>query len=275
MSEPRDLDTIAQHIKSAQDSNTCIEPITQGERDFDLSRAYAVAHQIHEARLAEGASRVGRKIGFTNSSIWPQYGVDAPIWGYIYDTTLIKAEDGRAACGVGRYAEPKIEPEIVLHFAETPPADGDLKAVVACVDWVAHAFEIVQSHYPGWRFKAADTVADSALHGALVLGEAVTVDALGPDPALALESFTLKLFRDGDLVETGKGANVLGGPVAAVAHLIDSLSTQPEYPPLQAGELVTTGTLTAAYSISAGEVWASELEGIAVPGLEVSLKAGV
>ena len=28
---------------------------------------------------------VGRKIGFTNTTIWPIYGVSAPMWNYVYD----------------------------------------------------------------------------------------------------------------------------------------------------------------------------------------------
>ena len=39
--------------------------------------------------------------------------------------------------------------------------------------------------------------------------------------------------------------------------------------PLQANELVTTGTLTGAHSIQAGETWSTELEGIPLPGIFV------
>lgn len=273
MSTKPDLDDIARRIKTAQDENTRIEPTTTRFSGFELADAYEVARRIHEARLAEGAATVGRKLGFTNSSIWPQYGVSAPVWGYLYDTRLIHARGGRVACRIGAFAEPKIEPEVVVHFASTPPVDSDLSAILDCVDWVAHAFEIVQSHYPGWRFQAPDTVAASALHGALLLGEPVTIDKLGADPIAALENFSVTLSRDGEPVDTGKGSNVLGGPLAAVAHLIAALAEQPQYPALQAGEMVTTGTLTAAHPIQAGERWSTEIEGIALPGLSVALEA--
>ena len=39
--------------------------------------------------------------------------------------------------------------------------------------------------------------------------------------------------------------------------------------PLGAGEIVTTGTLTAAYPARPGETWRTELHGIALPGLAV------
>lgn len=273
MSTKPELDEIARRIKAAQDENGRIEPITSQVSGFELSDAYEVARRIHEARLAEGAVPVGRKIGFTNSSIWPVYGVHAPVWGYLYDTRLIHAHGGDVACRIGAFAEPKIEPEVVVHFSSTPPVDSDLATILDCVDWVAHAFEIVQSHYPGWRFQAPDTVANSALHGALLLGQPVAIDTLGADPITELENFSVKLSRDGEPLETGKGSNVLGGPLTAVAHLVAALAEQPQYPALQAGEMVTTGTLTAAYPIQAGERWTTEIQGIALPGLSVALEA--
>jgi 2-keto-4-pentenoate hydratase len=66
-----------------------------------------------------------------------------------------------------------------------------------------------------------------------------------------------------------RGTNVLGSPLAAIMHLIDVLAKQPKYMPLQANEIVTTGTITTALSVQVGETWRTELEGIALPGLYV------
>ncbi|MGA8259029.1 MAG: fumarylacetoacetate hydrolase family protein [Arenicellales bacterium] len=266
-----ELDTIARRIKLAQDETRQLEPITSTEDGFDLSDAYAVADRIHRARCSEGAVPLGRKIGFTNSNIWPTYGVHAPIWGYLYGTTVVHAREGRAVCSLSSLAEPKIEPEIAVHFSTAPPADGDLPAILECIDWVAHAFEIVQSHYPGWKFQAPDTAADSALHGALVVGEPLSIDELGTDPIGALGSFSVTLSRGGEAVESGKGSNVLGGPLQAVAYLIATL-TQQSHPPLQAGEMVTTGTLTSACTVQAGQRWTTEFAGIRLQGLSVDLE---
>ena len=143
--------------------------------------------------------------------------------------------------------------------------------VLACVDWVAHAFEIVQSHFPEWTFQAADTVADSGLHGTLLIGEPRSVARLGDDLVASLERFTIALSCDGTLRAQGKGSNVLGNPLAAIVHLIAVLATQTQYAPLHAGEIVTTGTITAAQPIRAGETWRTELQGIALPGLNVRI----
>jgi 2-oxo-3-hexenedioate decarboxylase len=268
-----DIRSIAGRMMAARREVRQIEPFTTQEPGFDLEAAYAVAKLIHEGRVSEGAVSVGRKIGFTNPDMWARFGVTAPIWAHMYDATVETLAGQQATCSLGRFAEPRIEPEIVFHFRFAPPAGGDLAALLASVDWVAHGFEVVQSHFPGWHFKAADTVADGSLHARLLIGKRVPVAGLGDDPVAGLESFLLSLYHGGELVETGRGSHVLGHPLAAVAHLIDVLARQPGEPPLAAGEIVTTGTITTAQTIRPGEVWRTEIAGIALPGLTVEFAA--
>ena len=111
----------------------------------------------------------------------------------------------------------------------------------------------MQSHFPGWKFEAADTVADWALHGTLLVGEPQEIDRLGSDLIASLERLSLALSCDGVLRERGTGSKVLGSPLLAIAHLISVLAKQPEYMSLQANELVTTGTVTTAQPVRAGE----------------------
>jgi 2-oxo-3-hexenedioate decarboxylase len=272
MMKQTDLDAIAREQKAAQDQCQQIEPFTAGFENFSNTEAYAVANLIHEMRVNEGALPMGRKIGFTNPNIWPTYGVYEPIWGHVYDTTLIKASGPEVACKIGRFAEPRIEPEVVVHFRSAPPATDDLTEILACIDWIAHGIEIVQSHFSGWKFQAADTIADSGLHGALIVGEPRQVNELAPTLMTDLERFTVTLSCNGDVREQGKGSNALGGPLQAVAHLISTIAKQPHPSPLQAGELVTTGTLTAAFPIEASQTWTTQLGGISLPGLSISFE---
>ncbi len=273
MTHAHDIRAIASQMKAAQDNGLQIEPLTSQLSGFDVSSAYAVAQLIHEARLDEGAIPVGRKIGFTNFDMWSLYGVREPIWAYIYDTTVVYLSTKDETCSIRRFVEPKIEPEIVFHFHSAPPVDGDLAKILESIDWVAHSFEIVQSHFPGWKFQAADTIADWALHGTLLVGEPQAVDRLGTDLIAALERFSIVLSCDRMVREVGRGSNVLGSPLAAIAHLIAVLGKQTRYMPLQANEMVTTGTITRALSIQAGETWRTELEGIALPSLSVEFMA--
>lgn len=267
------LRAIAREVKAAQDEVRQIVPLTSQLSDFDEAVAYDVAHLVHQARLNEGAVPVGRKIGFTNPDMWSLYGVREPIWAYVYNTTVVYLSAAHATCHIGRFAEPKIEPEIVVHFRSAPPVSDDLAEILACVDWIAHGIEIVQSHFPGWKFQAADTIADWALHGTLLVGEPQDAGRLGPDVITGLERFTVTLSCDGNVREVGKGSNVLGSPLAAIAHLLGAMAKQRHPTLLQANELVTTGTLTPALPIHAGETWTTELHGIALPGISVQCVA--
>lgn len=269
MSDSATLAAVVRELQAARDGGRQIPPLAGRTAGFDVDAGYAVADALHRERLRRGARAVGRKIGFTNPAMWARYGVDAPIWGHVYDLGLFDAAHGEARCSLGPYVEPRIEPELVLHFGRTPPPRASVADIAAAVDWVALGFEIVQSHFPGWRFAAADTVADGALHGALLLGAPLPLARCGGDAPAALAAVGVTLSCDGVVRERGCGANVLGGPLQAAAHLVALLHGQPAAPPLQAGELVSTGTLTLAHAVAAGERWRAEADGLPLAAVAV------
>jgi 2-oxo-3-hexenedioate decarboxylase len=142
----------------------------------------------------------------------------------------------------------------------------DNLALLGCIDWVAHGFEIVQSIFPDWRFLAADTIAAYGLHGALWIGPHHAIVGRSAHWGPELSAFEIDLFRNGVLADHGRAANVLDGPVFALRHLVELLAADPVNPPLAAGEIVTTGTLTRAFPVAAGETWTTELTGVPLEG---------
>lgn len=265
-----DAAAIAAEILAARDGARQIEPLTDRVPGFDVSQAYAVTAALRARRVARGERPVGRKIGFTNPAIWDQYGVRAPIWGDMYDTTVRDLPPDGASVSLAGFCEPQIEPEIAVGFAAAPRPGMDERAILGCVGWVAHGFEIVDSLFPGWRFAAADTIAAGGLHGLLLLGPRCPVAAgSGTDWAAALASFEITLARDGGTVDRGRGANVIGSPLMALRHLVELLACDEANPPLAAGEIVTTGTLTRAFRIAPGENWTTRIDGLPMPGLSV------
>jgi 2-oxo-3-hexenedioate decarboxylase len=258
-------------ILDAFASYRLIAPLSDSDPSLDEDRAYAISHEIATRRIARGETPVGRKIGFTNRTIWPVYDVWAPIWGYVYDSTLHHARDGSARLAIGHLLQPRIEPEIQLHFAKTPPVTRDASEILACIDWIAHGFEIVQSPYADWKFRAVDTIAACGLHGALVVGEPVPVSGIR-ECVRRLSSFTVTLSNQDRESVSGGGADVLDSPLLAYAHLADVLAAQTRFPPVQAGEIVTTGTLTAAMPVAPGETWSTSLDGIDLPGLQIAFE---
>jgi 2-oxo-3-hexenedioate decarboxylase len=235
---------------------------------IEMREAYAVIAEMRRLRTARGETVMGRKIGFTNRTIWDEYKVFAPIWGYMYDTTLFEASAGRNI-DLSRFAEPRIEPEIAFGFSRAPQAEMSPAQILDCVDWISHGFEIVQSHYPDWKFTAPDTVANNALHGAFFLGEKVSLTSDRAAWVEALTKFEISLFRNGELADKGHARNVLDGPLFAIKHLLDLLKDDPHNAPVAAGEVITTGTVTKAFPVASGERWRTEVHGLKLPGISI------
>lgn len=269
-----DMETIARETFGLLGAGRQVPPITDRHPAFDLAAAYRTVASIRRMRIARGERPVGRKIGFTNRTIWDEYGVHAPIWGHVYDSTLHDLAVAGGAFPLGGLVEPRIEPEIVFGLSRAPTPDMTEAALLEGIEWIAHGFEIVQSVFPGWKFRAADTVAAFGLHGALLLGPRHAV--AGQDRATwlaSLASFGIELRRGDATIDRGRAANVLGGPLSALRHLVSVLAQDPDNPPLAAGELVSTGTLTRAMPVAPGERWSTKLDGVALGGIEIRFAA--
>lgn len=264
-----DLEAIAAEALAAVDSNHQIAPFSARLTGFNLDDAYCVAARIRQMRERRGEMVVGRKIGFTNRTIWAEYNVYEPIWGYVYNRTVHDLAEIGETFSLRGLAEPRIEPEIVFKLSAAPASGMDETALLACIDWVAHGFEIVQSIFPGWKFSAPDTVAGFGLHGALLIGARHPIAAHAETWRRTLSTFEIDLKRDGTVVDHGRATNVLGGPVSALRYLVDILARDQANPPLAAGEFVTTGTLTHALPVAPGETWTTELSGVALNGIRV------
>jgi 2-keto-4-pentenoate hydratase len=267
------LAAFADQLIAAFDAATMLPSITARTPDFSVADAYDVLAEIERRRRAQGWQAVGRKIGFTNRTIWPRYGVWQPIWASIWAHTVHFAPGGEATLPLGSLVQPRIEPEVVFKL-KTPIASTDAPSLVLeSVEWIAPGFEIVQSPFPDWKFSAADCTAACGLHGALVVGAPVAVtDANRAELAAALSTFTLTLSRGDVVIDRGTGANVLGGPPQALAHLARLLVGQPQFPQLSATEIITTGTVTDAWPVAPGEVWSSDYGRLGLDGLRVKFE---
>jgi 2-keto-4-pentenoate hydratase len=227
---------------------------------------YAAARELHAHRLARGWKPVGRKIGFTNRTLWERYGVHEPIWGMVYDRTLIKADQDKATLRLEGLVQPRIEPEISFKL-KAVPRTSDPEELLRCIEWMAHSVEIVQCHHLDWKVTLPHCTASNGLHGRLVVG---TPTALR-DPE-KLPEVEAKLFKGDRLVDRGVGANVLGSPLLSLGYFVELLRKQPQAAPLRAGEIITTGVLTDAHPVAAGEQWRTEIAGLPLKGLRISFE---
>jgi 2-oxo-3-hexenedioate decarboxylase len=261
------IESIARELLEALDRGKTIATNVESKTGFGWEQGYQVGAALLKLRRARGEKPLGRKIGFTNRNIWAEYGATAPIWAHVYDRTVVVAERHRAAISLKGSARPRLEPEIAFMLkAPLPAGITDPVRILERIEWVAPSFEIVDCHFADWKFHSADSAADFALHWRLVVGAPQPIlPHEMPALAMQLHDCRVTLKRNGEVRDRGVGANALGHPASALAHLAEVLSRQPQFGPLAAGEIVTTGTLTAALPVRPGETWSSDYEGL--PGV--------
>lgn len=243
-----------------------VPPFTERDPQLTASQGYEAALALHRHRVAAGWKPLGRKIGFTNRGIWARYGVYEPIWGMVYDRTLVAARDNRATIELRGLVQPRIEPEVCFGM-KARPRSAEPAALLEAIEWVAHSIEIVQCFHPGWKLRLADSTANNGLHGRLAIGERTPVGQLAA-PERTLADFSVELRRGDHLIDRGSGANVLGSPLLALAHLVRVLEKSGG-PMLETGEVVSTGTLTDAHPVAPGEHWSTRFDGFPLPGFAV------
>src|SRR5438552_17895604 len=83
------------------------------------------------------------------------------MWASIWAHTVHQAVAGHARLSLDRLVQPRIEPEVVFSLRAPVPAGADAHTVLNATEWIAAGFEIVQSHYPDWKFTDAWPVTSS------------------------------------------------------------------------------------------------------------------
>jgi 2-keto-4-pentenoate hydratase len=248
-------------LYDARKTRVAIAPLTDVHPDMGVADAYRVQQDLVARLIDDGDRVVGYKLGLTSLAMQTMLGVDSPDFAPVLASHV--HVDG-AEIAAADFIWPRVEAEIALILREDL-AGPDCTAVDAAgaVAGAVSALEIVDSRIKDWKIKLADTIADLASSGAIVLGSAVTPVA-GIDVRLVGMAFT----RDGELVATGAGAAALGSPFAAVAWLANTLHSVGES--LRAGQFVMTGALHAAVDIAAGQFFRAEFDRLGPVGLRVS-----
>lgn len=253
--------TEAARLRDAYERREIVPAPSSLDGGIDLDTAYAVEAEIAKARRAEGRQTVGWKVGYASKAMWRALKLDTLVWAHIYDDTVRYADWNDATLSIAAMFAPKIEPEIVFKLAKTP-ASRDPAAVLEAVEWYALGFEIIDCVFPDWTFQPADFVASRGLHAALYVGEPVYVEPEDIAQLVTdLSTFTVRLLRNNELVEEGGAKNALKGPAACIGELLEAMQRRGGET-LQAGDIISTGTLTTSLPITAGDTWIASLNGI-------------
>ena len=268
-----DPEAIARELFSAYESGQMVEAPPSTRPGFDLDAAYAVEAKLQQFREASGHKSIGRKVGYANKAMWRVLKLETLVWGHMYDDTVHYANGNSAALTIIRPRSLKIEPEIVFGIKHPIMNQAiDAALALASVEWVALGFEIIDCPFPAWKFQPSDFVASFGLHAALVIGEKIQIQPdLIPKLVDELPRFKVRMLKNGEFVEEGSGRNSLKSPALCLAELGAAINRRFPSHPLGAGEIVSSGTLTAGHPTGKGDMWTAVVEGISLPSLTLRL----
>jgi 2-keto-4-pentenoate hydratase len=238
---------------------------------FDLNAAYAAEAEFARLRRETGRKTTGLKVGYANAAVLRALKMDTLVWAHMYDDTVHYATNDVVELALPYYRSPKVEPEIVFKLKQPLTATGlDAAEILQSVEWLAVGFEVIDCPFPEWQFKPADFVAAYGLHQALAVGEPLVVEGSMISALVdSLARFKVRVSRNGEFVEEGSGKNSFRNPARCLAELGGAVLRQPKTEPLSAGDLISSGTLTAGHPMACGETWMVEVDGLAVPDLTI------
>ena len=247
------LQSVAEALWQARLQGAPIAPLREALAPNALADAYAVQSANNQHRVLAGAKRIGRKIGLTSVAVQKQLGVDQPDFGILFDDMVYQGP--RAMVRVNSLMQPRIEGEIAFVTAfDITDKNVPRPALRRCAGHAMAAFEIVDSAKTDWKITLADTVADNASCGAIVMGTDRHL-LTGTDIRLA----GMVLTQDGDIVSLGVGAASLGDPLAALAWLANLAIDQGD--PICAGDVVLSGALGPMMPLLQGKTYRLEIAG--------------
>ncbi len=266
-------ETLVRELLSAYDTGQMVAIPPSARPGFDLNVAYEVEATLKQFRKAAGHRTVGRKVGYANKAMWRVLKLETLVWAHMYDDTVHYSESNSAALSFPHRRSLKIEPEIVFGLKQPITAEGlDATVALESTEWLALGFEIIDCPFPEWKFQPSDFVASFGLHAALVIGEKVEVR---PDQIATLVDelprFKVRMSKNGEFVEEGSGKNSLKSPALCLAELGAAIVRRFPNEPLSAGEIVSSGTLTAGHPTGPGDLWTAEVEGLPLPPLTLRL----
>ncbi|WP_066266839.1 2-oxo-3-hexenedioate decarboxylase [Hydrogenophaga palleronii] len=235
---------LAAHLEDAELKAQDVTKITDDHPQMDWDDAYAIQDEIRRRKEARGQRTAGLKAGLTSFAKMKQMGVETPVFGFVSDY-MARPDGGEIK--TSELIHPKVEAEICIVTKAPLRGPGcHVGAVLAAIDFVVPAVEIIDSRYRDFKFDLKSVVADNTSASRFVVGSRMRAVE-----GLDLRTLGVVLEKNGEIVAMAAGAAVLGNPLTAVAMLANHLGARGQEIP--AGTFVMTGGVTEAISVAAGD----------------------
>ena len=237
----------ARFLHEAHRARAHYQPLPDEMAPRDISEAYDIQEAFHELLKPERGAIAGYKVALTTTVMQEMVGFGHPASGAIFNSGVhhspvtIKGSD---------YVHVGAECEIAMILDRDLPAASapyDREGVAGAVAAVMPAFELVDDRgadYSNLFFLGV--AADNSWNAGIVLGEPVT-DWQRIDLVAASGAMTI----NGQPAGEGKGGDVLGHPLEALAWLANQLAERGKS--LQKDMIVMTGSIVSTKFLKKGD----------------------
>ena len=236
---PDDHINAAADLLRAEETREQIGLLTKRYPEMGMDDAYAVQSAIYRAKLQQGRTVVGWKIGLTSKAMQYALNINIPDSGILFDDMVFA---NGAIVPKERFIQPRIEAEIAFVMKSSVGGeDVTREDVIAATDYVAPSLEILDTRIlrvdpeTNAKRKIFDTISDNAANAGVVLGsERHGVDGIDLRWVGAIAS------SNGEVEETGLGAGVLNDPIESVVWLARRMAKYKQS--IQPGQIILSGS---------------------------------
>jgi 2-keto-4-pentenoate hydratase len=215
----------------------------------DEATAYRMQAALHALLSARGEGvYTGHKIGCTTPVMQAYLDIHNPSAGGVLEGETHQSPATVMTRGTTQFG---VECEVAVRLGTDLPARADgtpyvRNELAPLISECLATIEIVENRYADYgQLDAATLIADDFFGAGLILGEAHV--AFDPNE---LDQTTATMLIDGVEVGAGRGSDILGHPLEALAWLANSLNARGSL--LRAGEVVTLGSLVATHWVEPG-----------------------
>ena len=252
MLAPELIRQLASELHESEKTRVQVEHFSKRHPEMTIEDGYAISREWVRAKIAEGRTVKGHKIGLTSRAMQLSSQIDEPDYGTLLDDMFF--EQG-GDIPFSRFIAPRVEVELAFKLGKRLKGPGvTIFDVLDATDYVVPAIEIIDArieqfdrHTKQMR-KVFDTIADNAANAGIVTGGR----PVKPD-AVDLRWVSALLYKNGVIEESGVAAAVLNHPATGVAWLANKLAPWDEC--LEAGEIVLGGSFTRPTTALPGDTF--------------------
>lgn len=247
---------VARFLHEAHRARRPYQPLPEEIAPKTIDEAYAMQEAFQQLLVPERGPISGYKIALTTPVMQKMVGFGEPCAGSILANNIHQSP---ASVKGDDYGHLGAECEVAVLLNSDLPSSGapySRASVSQAVGALMPSFELVDDRgadYSNLFFLGV--VADSVWNAGVVLGPPVT-DWQGLDLAAAKGTMTI----NGQPAGEGKGGDVMGHPLKALAWLANTLAARGKS--LSAGMIVMTGSIVSTKFLNPGDIAVVSIEGL-------------